>query len=783
VSWTVRDSLILPADVLVVAVTDLPADIRDRLSETLGSWIVGRPRARSLFQLLDEESARLLEAFRAPATIADAVIALSREQGRDAHQTLDDMLEVLRRLLDDELLVPAGSSRAQDIVASLAPGRRVATFEIVEPLQVLDDTEVYVARTARRASVAVKLAREGAEDWLCERFHHEADVLARLDGRVNPRLVQRGDMGGRPFLALSWCAGIDVNDALLEAHEVGRAEVLRLGAELIAAYGHLHAQGVLHGDVHPGNVLVDSDGHVTVVDYGLAQAEGCEVGWRGGSELFMEPEAAAALLAEQEAPPVTAAGEQYSVAALAYLVVTGAHTHAFSLEVQETRRQVAEDPPLPFAEHGVEGLPEVERVLARALAKRPEERFASVEELLQAFREAAARDSAATPPAAPWRRSAAAEELLDRVLERAADPASRAAPPAPREGMTTVHDGPAGIALALLRIAAVREDPALLAAADLWAVHAGRAEPAPAGAHWVQALVARGRADEPAQEDAVGAFLATCAAASRAPIAVANGRAGLLLAHALLLEALPATLDATALEAAGDQLRDGLWEELRGRPPIADDEHLRALGVAHGWAGVVHALLRWSEATATPLPPGLDARLEQLADLAQPSGRGLRWPRTAGEPASANPLDGSWCDGGAGFVHLWALAHRLTGDDAFGRLAELAAWTAYSALDDSGDLHCGLAGRAYALLAAHRLTDDDRWLIRARELADRAALAIEEATLTRDSLFRGEVGVALLAAELERPQDARMPLVEAEGWPRRSRAQRRPRSQATPAST
>ena len=82
-----------------------------------------------------------------------------------------------------------------------------------------------------------------------------------------------------------------------------------------------------------------------------------------------------------------------------------------------------------------------------------------------------------------------------------------------------------------------------------------------------------------------------------------------------------------------------------------------------------------------------------------------------------------------------------------------------------GDLCCGLAGRGYALLTAYRATGDDTWLARARQLGDRAATAVRAESLRRDSLYKGEIGVAVFAADLSRPSESAMPFYDREGWP------------------
>jgi len=248
------------------------------------------------------------------------------------------------------------------------------------------------------------------------------------------------------------------------------------------------------------------------------------------------------------------------------------------------------------------------------------------------------------------------------------------------------------------------------------------------------------------------------------------------------------------LLALGDQLLAGIWRQIDPLPPLAACPEAPNLGMAHGWAGYLYATLRWCQAAARPLPAGLAARLRELADSAESWGRGARWrwhgqPLAEGHrlaaPAAPRWMAG-WCNGSAGMVHLWTLASRTpglsspadpgtaprdpaTGPDPWMQLAHLAAWHAWEADDQVETLCCGLAGRAYALLDLYQSGGGPEWLDRARILADRAAAISAAAAEDPDasqphSLYRGQLGIAVLAADLERPDFAAMPLFGDERW-------------------
>lgn len=790
--------LVLPSDVVVVPVAQLPFEQRAEIDSEQGDYCVTRPRTRVTTSIVDEGTALLLERFREPTTIVDAVIGFGEAAGLEPRHVLDQAYPVLEGFVRDGLLLPADSALARPVESSLAVGEVVGGAEIVEAVQVLVDSDVYRARLPDASPAALKIAREGTSA-VAALLRHEATVLSALDGQVNPRVLASGEHAGCAFLLSSWAAGVDVHDAAAEAHRFGGpqgvAAVLDLAERVVAAYAHLHSQDVVHGDVHPRNVLVGPDERVVLLDFGFAvgadQAGGPAV--RGGVDFFLEPEYAAALLAGGTSEP-TPAGEQYSVAALVYLVLTGAHTHSFSLEREQLLREVREEPPLPFSAHLGPRLPATENVLRRALSKEPARRHPSLAHMLESLRTAAesdrvAADRFASPGASPVRRREAGTRVLDGVLARLAVPGplfdgGLAAPTA------SVWSGGAGLAYALLRIARLREDEDLLALADLWSVKATQSSTRDGafveedvetvsevvgessfyhhlgGVQCVQALIAQARGDAQSRDVALDAFLKTAGAPCPA-LDVGFGRCGLLLGCATLLEACAGSTRETALRALGTELRDSVWSELSGTAAIANGHPLQSLGAAHGWAGYLFSILRWAQATATEPPDGATDRLDQLAAFAYPAGRGLLWPFEADGRQPDPVMGASWCNGAAGQVPLWWLAHTLTAEPRYEHLARGAAWTAFEApLDALGDLCCGLAGRAYALLGHFAHVEDPVWLARARTLAEHAAES-SHAARRRDSLYKGEVGTALLISELSAPELARMPLYDGEGWPAR----------------
>jgi serine/threonine-protein kinase len=511
---------------------------------------------------------------------------------------------------------------------------------------------------------------------------------------------------------------------------------------------------------------------------------------RGVVDLYMEPELAKARRTSKPSPPACAAGEQYALAALLYFLLTGAHTHKFVLEQDELLRQIIEDPPLPFAEHAATGNDELERVLGRALSKSASDRFDSVAEFAHQI-SLAVRLEQGEPSNRPSVQGRSSVHIfLDDLIDALSTPGSFRgkrldAPTA------SFQNGAAGIAYTLLRIARARDDEQILAIADLWsnravqdvlsssrqAFYSDSLELTPqsigaaslyhgaSGVYCVDALVAHSRGDTIALQRAVNAFIAASDVDS-SQTDVANGWAGSLLGCSFLLDAQSALAaeGEESLRRLGGSLMARIWCELIRSPALLKSPIQMPLGAAHGWAGWLYAILRWCESSGVEVPDGMDRRLGELAALATPIGSGLRWPVAIGPQRRGSSLWSSWCNGAAGFVHLWTSAARHYGEQLYSDMATGAAWASYQAPFASADLCCGLAGRAYALLNVGKHTGDPRWVERARELADRAAARIRTGLPLQNSLYKGDVGIGLLISDFTAPDFASMPLYENEGW-------------------
>jgi serine/threonine-protein kinase len=237
-----------------------------------------------------------------------------------------------------------------------------------------------VALKVIRKTFAVSLDDEESFE---RRFLREARLSARLShpGIVVVHETGRDPDSGKLFISMERLGGRTVADVLAQEGRLAWREALRVVALSAEALDHAHTRGVVHRDVKPANIMILANGDVKVMDFGLAVGEhGADQTSAGpaiGTPAFMSPE-------QVMGDVVDARSDVFSLGVVAYALLTG--RKPFSAErVTETLRRVAHVDP-PTVSSVVEGVPlEVDLLVARAMAKNPEQRWPSA----RAFADAA----------------------------------------------------------------------------------------------------------------------------------------------------------------------------------------------------------------------------------------------------------------------------------------------------------------------------------------------------------------------------------------------------------
>ena len=659
-------------------------------------------------------------------------------------------------------------------------GARVDRFVVAAQLPPGRHASVLQARDRDRTFVALKLATTSIGAELVDR---EARLLQTVEAKPGPAFVGAGNADGRPFIATTWLHGAGVRVVASEIREQGPpGETLGLCCRIVQAYAELHGRGIVHGQVHPRHLLVDGDGSVRLLDFSLAASGGdvppaARVAARFHS--LSAPEQAEALL-HGEHLPLTAAAEQYSVAALLYLLITGRMYARFDLERRALARDIMASAPLPFGDQEFAPWPELEAVLGRALSKDPGARYASMRGLRRAL-ESLTRSAEGRRSALVASVQAPHSAMLDAFWR---DVSSEEAPISLAAPTCSVNFGAAGVAFALIRLGKLTGNPAAFERAERWLSSAerrrtdadafedgdeltsevvGTVSPLhnASGVVAVRAFLSQATGDHARQQTALDEFRAVTMGPC-AELDLTLGRSSVLLFAALLYAGADRRWPATQrLESYAEELCRGIWRDLA-------DASMTYFGIAHGWAGVAYATMMWAEARGTEPPPEVRGVLDMLAGVAEPHERGSRWPLTPPDGHAGAEYWPGWCHGNAGYVFLWHLAQAIYREEVFGELAERAAWLLDYRLG-VGNLCCGRAGQAYAALNHYRNTGEERWRARAIEIAGRQSTADAEVhdAKTPLSLYKGQTALALLAIELDCPERAAMPLFEFEPDPAR----------------
>jgi eukaryotic-like serine/threonine-protein kinase len=253
---------------------------------------------------------------------------------------------------------------------------------------------VWCARDrALNRNVAIKLLAErfGDDEDANDRFLREARAAARLSG--HPNVVMIYDVGatdadGRAFIVMEFLAGGTVADAI-RVDSVRRVHAVKWLQEAASALDFAHSRGVLHRDIKPANLLLDRDRTLHVADFGIARL-GAEDTITGTGQVL----GTASYLAPERAmgEPATAASDRYSLAVAAFELLVGERPFASRHFAAQARQHIEEEPPAASLLNRT--LPEsVDAVLARGMAKRPEERWPTAQDFAQAI-ETALTDAA-----------------------------------------------------------------------------------------------------------------------------------------------------------------------------------------------------------------------------------------------------------------------------------------------------------------------------------------------------------------------------------------------------
>jgi len=276
--------------------------------------------------------------------------------------------------------------------AQFVPGRVLAGYRLEQQIGRGGMAVVFRAvdeRLGRPVALKVLSADLAADDAFRQRFIRESRASAAVDDPHIIPLFEAGEADGVLFIAMRFVPGGDVRSLVRRAGPLPAARGAAIISAMASALDAAHAIGLIHRDVKPANMLVDSrpgrPDHVYLSDFGLSKASLASSGLTGTGEFlgtvdYCAPE-------QIEGRPVDGRVDQYALACTAFELFTGAPPFHREPAAATIWAHMSQPPPALTARRP-DFPPAVDDVLARAMAKAPEHRYRTCSEFAGALRHA-----------------------------------------------------------------------------------------------------------------------------------------------------------------------------------------------------------------------------------------------------------------------------------------------------------------------------------------------------------------------------------------------------------
>src|ERR671937_69154 len=252
-------------------------------------------------------------------------------------------------------------------------------YRIVRKLGAGGMADVYLAEDqelGRRVAIKILNDRHAADDQFVERFRREAKNAAGLSHPNIVSIYDRGTAEGTYYIAMEFLDGRSLKEMIVGRGPAPVKVAINYARQILAAVGFAHRNGIVHRDIKPHNVLVDSEGRLKVTDFGIARSgtsQMTEAGSIIGTAQYLSPEQA-------RGAPVDRTSDIYSVGIVLYEMLTGTVPFTGDTPVEIAMKHISAVPEPPSAKRP--DIPhDVDLVVMRALAKDPNDRYDSAEEM------------------------------------------------------------------------------------------------------------------------------------------------------------------------------------------------------------------------------------------------------------------------------------------------------------------------------------------------------------------------------------------------------------------
>jgi serine/threonine-protein kinase len=261
------------------------------------------------------------------------------------------------------------------LINTLFDGR----YRIVRKLGSGGMADVYLAEDeelGRRVAIKILNDRHANDEQFVERFRREAKNAAGLSHPNIVSIYDRGEAEGTYYIAMEYLDGRSLKELVVARGPLPIGDAIQFTRQVLGALRFAHRKGVVHRDIKPHNVMADADGRLKVTDFGIARAgvsQMTEAGSIIGTAQYLSPEQARGAAVDQRS-------DLYSVGIVLYELLTGEVPFTGESPVEIAMRHLS-DTPRPPSLLRSEIPPDLDMIVLRALAKSPEDRFQTAEEM------------------------------------------------------------------------------------------------------------------------------------------------------------------------------------------------------------------------------------------------------------------------------------------------------------------------------------------------------------------------------------------------------------------
>lgn len=247
----------------------------------------------------------------------------------------------------------------------------------------------HIQRLVALKTIHKDLLRDHPELGLIARFKNEAQAAGRL---THPNIVavyEYGESEEQAYIAMEYVQSTALSTLLAGERRYPRAMVMQWMTQLLGALDYAHARGVVHRDIKPDNILIGQGGQLKLTDFGIARINAStltQVGAMVGTPCYMSPE-------QFRGEVVDGRADIFSCAVLLYQMLTG--VRPFDGNSFELMHRITQEEALPASQRLPQLGRQYDEVLACAMAKQPEQRYASARAFLDALQQVARKEPVA----------------------------------------------------------------------------------------------------------------------------------------------------------------------------------------------------------------------------------------------------------------------------------------------------------------------------------------------------------------------------------------------------